>query len=897
MTDRIRLLIRPVVPWRAGLLAGVLSLLISLALVQLLTGERAPSIDSAPSPGVASAGLSRLPASASGPLSAAIGAADPAYDVTAAGGALHASNPAQRMGISFGAAGVLLSSHSAQVGISLRSVGYGEQLKTVGVRAPRAHANRVVYQHDGLTEWYANGPLGLEQGFTLVRAPSEHASGPLTLSLAISGDAPVSLSASRQLVTLGRAGEASALRYGTLVAIDASGRVLHSWMALKRGQLLLRVDSAGARYPVRIDPLLQQLAERKLTAGGVIGEAHFGYGVALSADGNTALVGGPHDGEHSGAAWVFVRSEGEWNQQAKLTEPSGEGPVEHCGEEPSDEDDRCGFGRRVALSADGNTALVGNPRANGNTGTAWVFTRSQGTWSQLGQPLTGGEERGEGRFGKSVALSGDGDTALIGGSSDFFGHGAAWVFTWSGTEWTQQGRKLTGTEERGEGHFGGSVALAADGNTALIGGPGDGEYLGAAWIFTRTSSKWSEAGTKLTGGGENPGGHFGCSVALSADGSTALVGARLDGNGTGAAWLFTQSGGAWSEQGPKLIGTDEGEELGYSVALSSDGTSALIGGAHDTNNRGSALLIKRSGAGWSGSKRRLGAGVGEANGARFGSSVALSSDAQRALVGGPNDQEGTEGEVGAAWVFGPAPSVGAVSPKEGPSAGGTEVTITGSNLDEATEVWFGATRSPSFTINPKGSLTAVSPAGNGVVDVTVTNPYGTSARTLRDRFTYLVGRAAGSSGGSSGNGTEGTSNQTLPAIGRGFVLGLGPTIACRASLVSRSVTVLRRGRAAVKLIWRGAGSCRGKLTLRVKVKAGKRLKTKTIGTGTFVVVGGRARTVTVKLNSLGRALLKAAHGRLPASLLIVNLPPGGAPARTASVRLTVQSTRSKRPKK
>jgi hypothetical protein len=241
--------------------------------------------------------------------------------------------------------------------------------------------------------------------------------------------------------------------------------------------------------------------------------------------------------------------------------------------------------------------------------------------------------------------------------------------------------------------------------------------------------------------------------------------------------------------------------------------------------------------------------------------------------------------------------VGGVSPKEGPSTGGTVVTITGSNLGEATEVWFGATRSTSFTINPNGSLTAVSPAGNGVVDVTVTNPYGRSAKTLKDRFTYLLSRSAGSSGGSSSNGTEPTGNQTLPVVGHGFVLGLGPTIACGTSLVSRSIAVLRSARAAVKLIWRGAGSCRGKLTLRVKVKAGKRLRTKTIGTGTFVVAGGRVRTVTVKLNSLGRALLKAAHGRLPASLLIVNLPPGGAPARTASVRLTVQSTRSKRPKK
>ena len=72
-----------------------------------------------------------------------------------------------------------------------------------------------------------------------------------------------------------------------------------------------------------------------------------------------------------------------------------------------------------------------------------------------------------------MALSADGNTALIGGYGDDGGKGAAWVFTRSGSAWTQQGAKLTGSGETGNGQFGTSVALSADGNTALIGGPGD----------------------------------------------------------------------------------------------------------------------------------------------------------------------------------------------------------------------------------------------------------------------------------------------------------------------------------------------------------------------------------------------------------------------------------------
>ena len=155
-----------------------------------------------------------------------------------------------------------------------------------------------------------------------------------------------------------------------------------------------------------------------------------------------------------------------------------------------------------------------------------MFTRSGSTWTQQGPKLTATDEQGRfRRFGYSVALSGDGNTALIGGPDDKTNVGAAWVFTRSGSTWTQQGPKLTATDESGQGSFGGSVALSGDGNTALIGGPDDKTNVGAAWVFTRSGSTWTQQGPKLTASdGEGPG-FFGDSVALSADGDTALIGA------------------------------------------------------------------------------------------------------------------------------------------------------------------------------------------------------------------------------------------------------------------------------------------------------------------------------------------------------------------------------------
>src|SRR4029077_12561747 len=122
-----------------------------------------------------------------------------------------------------------------------------------------------------------------------------------------------------------------------------------------------------------------------------------------------------------------------------------------------------------------------------------------------------------------------------------------WVFARSGSTWTQQGSKLTANGENGRARLGRSAAVSSDGSTALIGGPGDNSYLGAAWVFTRSGSTWVQQGSKLTGGGEVGQGEFGSAVALSADGNTALIGAPHD-NGVGAAWVFTRSGAIWTQQ-------------------------------------------------------------------------------------------------------------------------------------------------------------------------------------------------------------------------------------------------------------------------------------------------------------------------------------------------------------
>jgi YD repeat-containing protein len=624
----------------ASLAAALLLLALGVALATNLTGGRSSVPVATRSHAFSHESLLSLPMAAQGPVSAALGADGQAYRVSRSDGGFRASSPTQHLSTRFIRSGVSVRSGATRVGLSLFAVGYGSTLAPVGHVAASAHANRVVYAHGGLSEWYVNGPLGLEQGFTLARAPVGHAAGPLTLSMVPSGNAHASLTSGGQSVMLSRAGR-PVLRYTGLTATDARGHMLRSWLQLDGGRLLLRVDATGARFPLRIDPFIQQ--GEKLTASGETGKAAFGASVALSSDGNTALIGGYYDNGYVGAAWVFTRSGSTWTQQGPKLTGSGESSGE------------ADFGSSVALSGDGNTAVIGGLTDSGGVGAAWVFTRSGSTWTQQGPKLTGGGESGAGSFGVSVALSSDGNTALIGGSYDSGGVGAAWVFTRSGSTWTQQGPKLTGSGQNEEGAFGLRVALSGDGNTALISGRrNSGGVGGTAWVFTRSGSTWTQQGPKLTGGGQSGGTGFSC-VALSGDGNTALIGGPEENGYAGAAWVFTRSGSTWTQQGEKLTGSGEIGEgwFGVSVALSGDGNTAVIGGPYDSGGVGAAWAFTRSGSTWTQQGPKF-TGSGQNAADSFASAVAVSSDGNTALIGDDADN----GNIGAAWVFTNAEAVG-----------------------------------------------------------------------------------------------------------------------------------------------------------------------------------------------------------------------------------------------
>ncbi len=241
---------------------------------------------------------------------------------------------------------------------------------------------------------------------------------------------------------------------------------------------------------------------------------------AISGDGTTAVNISEPQGVASKKAvprtfhvHVYTRSGEVWSLQAEFTQTilGGGGFGAHA--EP------------VALSGDGDTLIIGAPFLNRSKGAAYVYARSGESW-ELQATLTPSGEKGGADFAQQVALSEDGSTALIGGKFNRGAHGAAWVFTRSGGMWTQQTELNSGGVKK-ETFFGQSVALSADGDTALVGAggepPGRKQEPGAAFVFERSGGSWSATQTLRPNGEEVIHDGFGSQVALSGDGQTAFV--------------------------------------------------------------------------------------------------------------------------------------------------------------------------------------------------------------------------------------------------------------------------------------------------------------------------------------------------------------------------------------
>jgi hypothetical protein len=293
--------------------------------------------------------------------------------------------------------------------------------------------------------------------------------------------------------------------------------------------------------------------ESKLVASDSEAGAYFGESCSISSDGTRAIVGAykvtATGGSNSGAAYVFTRSGTSWVEESKLV--------------PSDSEASAQFGSSCSISSDGTRAIVGarldDATGGSNSGAAYVFTRSGTSWVEESK-LVPSDSEASAQFGFSCSISSDGTRAIVGaflddatGGGD---SGAAYVFTRSGTSWAEESKLVPSDSEAGA-QFGQSCSISSDGTRAIVGANGDdatgGADSGAAYVFTRSGTTWAEE-SKLVPSDSEAGAQFGQSCSISSDGTRAIVGAYLDdatgGADSGAAYLFQRTYTGWVETAP-----------------------------------------------------------------------------------------------------------------------------------------------------------------------------------------------------------------------------------------------------------------------------------------------------------------------------------------------------------
>jgi len=396
--------------------------------------------------------------------------------------------------------------------------------------------------------------------------------------------------------------------FGIAVALSGDGTT--ALIGAPNQNISNGVSQAGAVYFLNTFAPQQQVIPAD---GSTTGQ--FGQYVAISGDGNTAITGG--QGGSFGAFYIYVKSGTTWSLQQEFNFS-------------------CLNVSGVALSYDGNTAAIFDSFPG--CSTTYVYTRSGTTWSQQ-TSITSAVG--------SVALSSDGNTLLIGASGETEGantfQGATYVYTRSGSTWTQQ-QKLTASNGAAQDQFGYSVALSGSSdssNTALIGAAGVSSGAGAAYVFTRSGSVWTQQ-QEITASDGAASDSFGYNVSLSSDGNTALVGAPAWGGSAthpnGLAYVFKRSGSTWAQQ-QEITASDgaSGDTFGKSVSLDSTGTTALIGTTYKNNNHGEAYAFTLSGGIWMQQAELLaynqtGAISGASTGF-FGSSVGLTTAGNAAVIG------------------------------------------------------------------------------------------------------------------------------------------------------------------------------------------------------------------------------------------------------------------------
>jgi hypothetical protein len=380
--------------------------------------------------------------------------------------------------------------------------------------------------------------------------------------------------------------------------------------------------------------------------GGLAGH---GESVALSADGNTVVIGSSYHNNYVGFVRIYKYSGNSWSQKGldinSTINPGGGNPL---------------FGYCTSISADGNIVAASGYGWNSNTGLTAIYKYSGTAWEKLGGDIIGVTTH---LSGLSMTLSSDGNRVVIGVYKE--GNGTAKIYQYSSPglltgQWNQIGGNIIG-EVAGEqaGRF---VAISGDGSVVSMGSEVNSTYQGVVRVYKYSGTAWEKLGANITGDGAYA---WLAVSSLNSDGSIIVVGASNKNAAAGYTEIYKYSdpgqlNGSWERLGQKLVGENVTSGFGNSVAISADGNNIVVGAHDDNSSSGYAEIYKYSKPGFTdGLWSQVDTTIYGIAGSNTGSSVGISGDGISVVVGalGSDVITGTDTNEGSATIYKPSHTI------------------------------------------------------------------------------------------------------------------------------------------------------------------------------------------------------------------------------------------------
>jgi FG-GAP repeat len=464
-------------------------------------------------------------------------------------------------------AGLTIHVGQDQISAKVTAFGWGPRRAEIGPTTPYVATNaagdpEVQFRRSVLSETYTNSKEGLHHSFTVAKRTSS-GSDSLWIEYSIGLGTRVQQSGPESIVV---SQGARRFTYAGLKAWDAAGQSVPVSMSVSGQKINFLVDDRTARYPVTIDPTWT--VQQTLTApDGVSGDR---FGVATAVSGDTAVIGANLRGTRRGAAYVYVRTAGVWKYLQTLT--ASDAKVDDY------------YGTSVAI--DGDYLAVSSPNKAASKGAVYVYARTNSEWN-FQQKLTVIDPSTYSSLGYSISISGD--SLLVSADAQGKNRGSAYVFRRTGDVWNQE-QKIVPKDAVADDSF--SWSLAISGNSAIIGAQGQNKSLGAAYLFTRTGSVWTQQQKFLASDGA-AGNFYGYSVSISGD--TIAIGAHGHNSLEGIVYVYTKNGANWIETRVQPLDFKKCSVFGTTVSL--DGDTLLVGG-RDAKTAGWAWAFQRDGLNW-----------------------------------------------------------------------------------------------------------------------------------------------------------------------------------------------------------------------------------------------------------------------------------------------------------